>query len=535
MFILVTNYSLAAVKGTVEKEPIKERIPHVFFAKFSPFLKKIQPVPNSGIMTKVHSGWQYGIAQVLSVLFFILFGGMAGFAQGKVLVSEPISLRNDYGYELIGRLRDRILLFRDKFDEFEVQAFDNQMRMSWNRKLDDLDKNGIQVLTVIGGKNDFSVIYKVRRRGVTVVRVNKYDPGANLIDTMTVKNYGERVFSPPVIEILHSEDKNCLVAINTAERSQLEATCFRLDKMQPLWDKSVHFEDNYFESTVKGMTLGDAGDYYLVTELNNRRNKLDEHELKILHIQASGDNLIRVPLPEFLTNDVEFAYDNLNHRLVGAGLYADKNRERANGIFFVQMASGGTNPVLRSEAFSDKVISILRRKDVEDDTKGIADAEVGQIILRRDGGVLMVAERHHEIQRGTAAGRGFWRDGMRIVMDFYFDDLLLVALHPDGQLHWTTVLHKKQYSQDDEATFSSYFLHATPDRLHFMFNDEIKYENTCSDYVVTPLGDFDRNSLMNTFGQNLRLRFRDAIQLSIGECLVPSEFRNKLRLVLLRF
>jgi hypothetical protein len=35
--------------------------------------------------------------------------------------------------------------------------------------------------------------------------------------------------------------------------------------------------------------------------------------------------------------------------------------------------------------------------------------------------------------------------------------------------------------------------------------------------------------------QSLRLRFRDAIQLSATETLVPSEFRNKLRLVLIRF
>jgi hypothetical protein len=95
-------------------------------------------------------------------------------------------------------------------------------------------------------------------------------------------------------------------------------------------------------------------------------------------------------------------------------------------------------------------------------------------------------------------------------------------------------LHKKQYSQDDEAIFSSFFLLKSPDRLHFMFNDEIKYENTCSEYVLNPIGEFDRNSLLSTVNQGLRLRFRDAIQISATECLAPSEFRNRLRLVLIR-
>lgn len=467
-------------------------------------------------------------------LLFLLLLAVPAMSQNSFRVSEPIALRNDFGYELIGRLRDRILLFRDKYDEFEIQAFDNQMHMSWNRKLEDLDKNGIQILAVIGGRNDFSVIYKRRKRGITTLHVHKYDPGANLIDSMVVKTYGERIFSPPDIEILRSEDKKCIVAINTAERARMETTCLLLDKMEVLWDKTVTLTDNSFDSNIRSMAVNNRGEFFLVTEMYNRRSKLEDHAYHILRLNATSDRNYEIAIPEFLTTDVQFTYDNLNHQLTGAGLYTEKNRDRTNGIFFVKLSPDNGTSVLRRIEFSDKVISILRRKDVEDDNKGITDANIQQLVLRRDGGVVMIVERYYEVQRGTAASRGFWRDGMRLVLDFYYDDLLLVSVNPDGELHWTTVLHKKQYSQDDEATFSSYFLMQTPENIHFMFNDEIKYENTCSEYVVNPLGDFDRNSLMNTFGQSLRLRFRDALQLNSKECLVPSEFRNKLRLVLLK-
>ncbi len=485
-------------------------------------------------MKKVYSGYRYLLTQVVCTVVFLLALAVPGMGQSSLHISEPLTLRNDFGYELIGRLRDRILLFRDKFDEFEIQAFDNQMRLSWNRKLEDIDKNGIQILAVIGGRNDFSVVYKRRKRGMTTLHVHKYDPGANLIDSMTVKNYGERMFSPPALEILQSEDRTCLVAMNTAERTRMESICFRLDKMQVLWDKVIMLNDNFFDSNLRSMTLGNNGDFFMITELNNRRSKLETHEYQVLQVRESGDQTYKVPLPDFLTTDVQFRYDNLNRQLVGAGLYADKNRDRANGVFFVRVVPGSGAPFLHYEEFNDKVISILRRKDVSDDNKGITDANIQQLVLRRDGGVMVVIERYHEIQRGSGASRGFWRDGMRLVLDYYYDDLLLMTLNPNGELHWTTVLHKKQYSQDDEATFSSYFLMLKEENIHFMFNDEIKYENTCSEYVVNALGDFDRNSLMNTFGQSLRLRFRDALQLNSSECLVPSEFRNKLRLVLLK-
>lgn len=454
----------------------------------------------------------------------------------SIHVSEGISIRNDYGYELIGRLRDRILLFRDKFDDFEVQAYDNQMRLSWTRSLEDLDKRGVQILSVVGSKNDFSVVHKLRRRNRSFLRIHKYDPGANLIDSMTIKDYGERLFSPPVLEIVRSEDKNCFVVFNSSERNKLEITCFRLDKMQTLWDKTIPIDDEFYESGLKAMALSNAGDFFIVNEMNNRRSRLGAHEFLIARINGGTDQYSHIPLGEFLTSDMRFIFDNKNQRLVAGGLYAEKNRDRANGVFYLSLLPGDTTGhVLHYEPFDDKFISVLRQKDVSEDTKGIENADVKQLVLRQDGGVVVVVERQHEIQRGSAAGRGFWREGMRMVVDFYYDDMFIIAMHPDGRTHWKTVLHKKQYSQDDEGTFSSYFLVRGADKLRVLFNDEIKYENTCSEYVISPNGDFDRNSLVNTIGQNLRLRFRDALQISAGECLIPSEFRNKLRLVLLRF
>lgn len=459
-------------------------------------------------------------------------------AQQNMLVSEPLAIRNDYGYEIIGRLRDRILLFRDKADEFEIQAYDLQMHFAWNRELDDIDRRGVQILNVVAGKNDFSIIFKVRRRGMTQLRVHKYDPGANLIDSMTLKNYGERLFSPPSLDVVRSEDRSCFAVYNNADRDALEITCFRLDRMQILWDKTLPLTEPFYDSDVDAMALSNTGDLFLVAEHNNRRGRLEDHDFRFLRVNAGADALTRVPMPNLLTCDVKFVYDNQNQRLIGVGLYGERNRERANGSFFLAVYPGGEAPFLRSEPFDNQFLDVLHGKDTPDDEsggRGILDADVMQVVLRQDGGALLIAERHHEIQRGATAARGFWRDGVRIVIDFYYDDMLAIAFNPDGSTAWRTALHKKQYSQDDEATYSSYFLMRNDDHLRFLFNDEIKYENTCSEYVLSPLGEFDRNSVLNTFGQNLRLRFRDGLQLSPNECIVPSEFRNRLKLVLLRF
>jgi hypothetical protein len=471
----------------------------------------------------------------LGGLLLLLCAVQSAAAQG-MMVSDAISIRNDYGYELIGRLRDRILLFRDKYNDFEVQAFDNSMRLSWARELEDLDSRGIQVIAVTGGRNDFSIVHKQRKRAHAVLRLHKYDPGAKLIDSMVLKDYGDRPFDLPMLEFVRSEDRNCIAVYNVASRQQIEVTCFLLDKMQVLWDKTVALEEEWTEEQLPHIELSNNGELFIITEKNNRRNRLEDHHFDVLRLNGALAEHQRVPAPNFLSTSARFRYDNARNVLVGTGLYAEKNRERSNGVFFMRLSPGrAAEQAIQYEPFDDKFLSILKQKNVEDDNRGIGDTEVRDIVLRQDGGALMVVERSHEVMRGASAGRGFWREGMRFVVDYYYDDFFVVAFQPDGRPQWKTVLHKKQYSQDDEGTFSSFFLFRSADKIRFLFNDEIKYENTCSEYVVTPLGDFDRNSLLSTEDQSLRLRFRDALQLNAGECLVPSEFRNKLRLVLLRW
>jgi hypothetical protein len=259
---------------------------------------------------------------------------------------------------LLGVCATRVLVFRDRYDDFVVQAFDGQMRLSWSKELEDLDRRGMRVLGVVPGRNDFSVVYQIRRRGHTLLRVHKYDPGANLIDSMLVKDYGERIFNTPVLDMVRSDDRNCITVYNSVERDHIEATCFLLDKMQVLWDTVTIVDDasDFFEDRQPEMALSNTGAFFWITERNNRRAKIDKHELNILRFDGSGVHTNRVPLGLNLTVDSRFIFDNLNNRLSAAGLWAEKGRERANGAFYLSMIPGQDSAqVLRYEPFDEKI------------------------------------------------------------------------------------------------------------------------------------------------------------------------------------
>ncbi len=470
---------------------------------------------------------------ITSLLLLFSFG----LAAQTITVSEDISIRNDKYYTLIGKLKNRLLIFRDKANEYEVLAFDERLRRSWEKKIE-FDKKRPEVLEIIPGRHSFSIIYRFKRKGHVLTKIHRYDPAANLLDSTTLFDYGQR-FTSPDPEVIFSENKSKAVIFHFERQTEVEAYAVDVNDQQLLWKRTFSLPDMIFSRKLYQPVVDDQGNLYFITEKDNKKSSRDKHRLSIYSCigQSEAVGQIDIPLPDFLTYDIYFTFDNLHQRLMAAGFYSEKNKGRTNGHFFVKIDPANPEGFqLKSQPFDTDFAASAMGKDA-DGKKGINDIDIQEVALRRDGGMLIVAERNREYERRmSSVGRGYiGRDGSRYIVDYYYEDICLISLHPDGKEHWSTILHKRQYSQDDEAVFSSYFLAKTPSSLRFVFNDEIKDENTVSEYVVNSIGNSDRNSVMSTDDQKIRLRFRDAVQVASNELIVPSERRNRLRLVRVQY
>ena len=454
----------------------------------------------------------------------------------SILVSEDIPLRNDVSYELLGELKGQTLLFRDRTTEFEVQAFDDRMRESWSKEIE-LDKRTPSVLGVYPTQEDFTIVYRFRQKGNTIIKAHRYDPAANLIDSVTIHNYGY-LFYTPNFEIIRSEDKSKLLIFYIERQTIVRAVAFDVFGMQKLWETSFSPEELNYYDEFRQILVDNDGNLRLILEKDNFKSKRKTHYYEIHEYYGEGNelNAYNIPLDGYLTYDVFFSFDNLNQRLIAAGLYSEKNPAKATGYFYLNIDPQKPKAHLLSFIpFEDEFVENLTGKET-DDNKGIVEVSVQEIVLRRDGGVLMIAERNRQMERRSAGTSRVYYDGTsRFIVDYYYDELFVISIHPTGETHWKTILHKKQYSQDDDGVYSSYFLFKTPSNLRFLFNDEIRYENTVSEYVMNGRGEYDRNSILSTENLHLRLRFRDAIQVDAGGLIVPSERRNRLKLVKLEY
>ena len=462
-------------------------------------------------------------------LLFFLFQGSAQ----AVLVSEGIQLKNESAYYLLGKMRDNYLLFRDRTTEFEVQGFNSRLEESWTKEIE-LDKRLPKVLHVEGYNDAFYVFYRFREKSETILKVHKYDGGANLRDSTIIRSLGN-LFYTPDIKWEQSEDRSKYLFYFFDRQRIFRAIAFDISEMKFLWDKSIEPDNfDYYRDFVQA-TIDNDGNGYLVLMKDNFRSRRNKHHYEVFQYDWKQDRITtsNISMMGRLTFDVFFRYDNLNKKLVAGGLFYEKNPTRAIGTFYLNIPTA--DPAARQLHFSllsDEFVNNLEgEKGVG---KGVENAEIRDIILRTDSGIILVAEKTKLLERRSAGASRIYYDA-RFVVDYYYDELFVISIHPNGREHWATVLPKKQFSQDDGGIYSSFFLFKTPSKLRFIFNDEVKNENTVSEYVLGGTGTFDRNSVMSTSGLELRMRFRDALQINGNELLVPSERRNRLKLVRLNY
>ncbi len=237
--------------------------------------------------------------------------------------------------------------------------------------------------------------------------------------------------------------------------------------------------------------------------------------------------------------DTYFDFDNQNNRLILTGLYSKKKSREPEGIYLLSKAliefqeRERVNFIPFTDQLVEEVSRTKRKKN-----KVFESFSLNNIVKRYDGGVLVMMELSKEYSRRSSYATGYDSRGSGLRggwVDYYNEDIIVISINPQMEVDWSRILYKKQFSQDDNAIFSSYYVMKTPSRMHLIYNDEIKRDNTVSEYLLDPAGKVARNSLLSTDDEQLKLRFKDAVQVSNVELIVPSESNNELNLVKIRY
>ncbi|MBC7885256.1 MAG: hypothetical protein H7X99_07260 [Saprospiraceae bacterium] len=470
----------------------------------------------------------------LIFFFFILTGIWSAVVIGqKVTVSNEINIRNNYAYDILPNIDDHIIFYHDKGFEQNFEIYDQQLRYKTSRQ-GEFEKKNINPIGVLSKDTSFNFYYSYRDDGYTFVRVNQYDKYVSLIDsaTLTVKEKKSPDGNP---RFAFSDDKS-KVLIFTPEDKNLNLLLIDNIKLEIIYGFSVTIKDFNFKSDFEKLILSNNGDIFILGRKSSFWNKKENESYTLVRIIDANQISVHRFTPETdEIGDLIIDYDERNQKLVMAGLTTSGDYDNANGYFGFSLSADQIPEdaeILVNKFSMEFMADVSGKKPGK--IKELSNLRIRDLVVRNDGGVIVIAELVKEFTRRSQMNvtnqfgdyfppRGF--------IDYYHEDVILLATFAEGKEHWKKVLFKKQFSQDDDGIFSSYFLFKTPSRLRLLYNDEIKNNNTVSEYVIDGIGNTERKSVLSTEYQNLKLRFRDAIQIGPKSIIVPSEKSWKINLV----
>ncbi len=456
----------------------------------------------------------------------------------EVILSEAVPLRNETAFYLIGKIKGKHLLLRERPGRFILNAYNDDMTIGWERELE-LPKRRPEIIDIWDLDDRFYVLFLHRIKGETMLRMHKYDGGANLVDSTLVINLGSQ-FIQPDFNILQSENKKILQIEQDNASESREIMVFNLESMELLYEAEFDPPNLNTFSDFNQLLVDDEGTSYYVIERNNRKSKNKTHHIDVFGYESYTNRPFnfKINMSGRLTYDVGVTIDNLNHTLIAAGYYSDKVFSKASGSFYLRAPLGDpASATMKFKPFDQTLLETVEGKNKRQ-KKFLTEIRVKDLIVRRDGGALIVGEKFKRLDARLGSGiqqSNHYSGLTSFAADYYFDDIFIVSHHPDGELHWTNFFYKRQYSKNDRGIFSSYFVMKTPNRLRFLFNDEIIQNTTVSTYNVLPDGSHERKALLNANFQNIKLRFINSKQVSATEVIVPSEFKGELRLLKVLF
>ena len=472
------------------------------------------------------------VVKATKVCFMISISLLQGNSQ-RVTVSEELPIRNDISYELLGLLDDRVLLYRDRGNEHILEVFSDDMKFLYERELH-LDSKRSDVHGIVKKDDHFILFSSFREKGLYTLAVHKFDKEGDPLDTAYIID-AEEEFKSKTFTFCTSDDKSKTMFYAGTNDKLFHLFVVDNDSLSLLWRQDILVADFDVRRDFQHAFITNQGEANVLFYDEGKESEKEEPQFMLIGASASGD----VYMNQFIVDkkyvvDVECRYDNKNNSFIIAGLASDEREFDADAYFFLSKKLTALQEVntVGHRNFDATFIEEVYGKKLGR-KKRLDDFVTRDVIVRNDGGIILVTEMEKEFYRRSSfnsIGRNTETYG-RGWVDIYTEDIILVAINPDGTEDWKKILYKKQFSQDDGGVFSSFFIFKNPSRLRLIYNDEIKNNITVSEYVLNPLGKHERNSLLSTQYQNLKIRWRHGVQISPSAMIAPSEQNFKLSLV----
>ncbi|GJM34157.1 MAG: hypothetical protein DHS20C18_31580 [Saprospiraceae bacterium] len=383
-------------------------------------------------------------------------------------------------------------------DQAFVEFYNSDMKLKRSQKLD---------LKYKGKKRDFEDMVMV---GGSIYLLTSFNNEAKKKNYLFLQKLSDRLIPSRELELIGeidtrnkyreggfdlilSRDSSKVLVYNQLPYQRNEPERFTLrvfnNQFESMWTKDIAlpYSDDHF--SVEEYQVDKEGNVYLLgvhfqDKYRVRRQGKPTYTYSVLAYTNAGADFeeYRIDLTDKFVTDLTFRVAD-DGNLICSGFYSDKGTYSIKGTYFFRLDAKSKevyNVNLKPfdfEFLTEYMSQGQKNRAQRAEESGNANRStelyryaLNDLILRSDGGAVLVAEQYYIYERS-------YRDYTGAIYSDYFynyNDIIVVNIRPNGEIEWATRIPKRQETLNDGGYFSSYAMAIVRDKIYFIYNDNAR-------------------------------------------------------------
>ena len=496
----------------------------------------------------------------ISLLLFILTVPRLLPAQvQKIVYTEPE--RDDSrrtNFEIIGKVSGNYLIFKNNNSNNAICVYDNNMKLLQRVPLSFMPDRYINV-DFVAYPDYFYMIYEHQKKNIihcTAIKIDgqgqKIGEPVELDTTQVGLASSNKIYTTVASE---SKERIMVFKINSKNSKNYVFTTFLFDPQltlidrhrinMPMTDERNELFTDFLLDNEGGLVFGKffksgSNDYISRVSLVTKGPLADTFSIRDI---GSADRIL---------DEIKIKVDNNNHRYIFTGFYYKQKKGNIEGLYTV-VWDKATDVRLKETItiFNDELRAIAKSSDANL-KMAFNDYFIKHVIIKKDGGYLLVTESMYTTSRGNMFNRwdymynpmyspgGFYspyyyspyynpwnRNYGNYATRYHAENIMVLSFDKDGNLLWSNVIPKSQFDDETENLISFQEVN-TGGELHFLFNQYERRNLLLNDQSISPDGRINRYPTLKNLDKGYDFMARYGKQVSSWESVVPCMYRNYL-------
>ncbi len=387
--------------------------------------------------------------------------------------------RRDPDYSVVGRVGGNLITYRANERDHYLDIWDDSMNLQATVILDFIPTK-VYGVSFIAYPDKIIALFQSSDGGNIVQQAALLDSRGRLLGRVIKIDHAKAGFfgtRNEYFSIVTSENKQRMMVYDaTLKGASLSLSCTLLDDSLHILKRS---ESNYQGennlSLIPAMLSNDGTFFLPVATALGSKDFADG--IWLLRLPAAGGKLLasEIPLGGKFASGLYLKVDNYGKCIYAAGFYSQKKAGNFDGVLLAQyQMDSGKITSSRQLPFDEQIrLNATGRNS----RRAFNDFLTRQLIIRNDGGFVLIAEDYYMTVRAGLTPYGYYSSfyypfmTSQNIREYHYGDIMALCYDGQGQPLWHAFVRKNQYSQEDAGAFSSYAFINTGGALGFLYND----------------------------------------------------------------